>query len=43
LDGKLYAIGGFTLQNADAFADVSAYDPATDKWSPRAPLPQPLG
>ena len=33
LAGKLYAIGGFNEQNADAFADVSVYDPATDKWS----------
>lgn len=42
-EGKLYAIGGETAQNATAYADVFVYDPATDKWSSVAPLPQALG
>ena len=43
LAGKLYAIGGCSEQNANAFVDVSVYHPATDRWSSAAPLPQPLG
>jgi N-acetylneuraminic acid mutarotase len=43
LGGKLYAIGGFSEQNANAFPDVSVYDPATDKWTSTAALPIPLG
>ena len=41
LDGKVYIIGG--QQNQDAAAiqrgEVQVYDPATNQWSARAPLP----
>lgn len=41
LDGKLYYLGGTTdLENLlGAVADVDAYDPATNTWSGRAPMP----
>ncbi len=45
LDGKIYVIGGFekpSLGNVLNFAitqSVEMYDPATDRWSSKAPLP----
>jgi N-acetylneuraminic acid mutarotase len=41
LGGKVYAIAGQTGHNETAtmFADVYAWDPATDAWSAVAPLP----
>jgi Kelch motif len=39
-DGRVYSIGGYDLQGS-IFAPtnaVSAYDPATDRWGPVAPL-----
>ena len=44
LDGKLYAFGGRT-RNADGatlngtLSSVEMYDPATNEWTPRAPMP----
>lgn len=46
LDGKIYAIGGFSkpsFSNILDFAisrDVEVYDPATDNWSVTTPLPE---
>src|SRR5215469_4484338 len=37
--GKLYSFGGFSEQNEAAVADANVYDPATDAWTPIAPLP----
>jgi N-acetylneuraminic acid mutarotase len=39
--GKVYAIGGQQNQDSAAIqrAEVQVYDPATDKWTARAPLP----
>jgi N-acetylneuraminic acid mutarotase len=41
LNGLIYAIGGQQNQDSAAIqrADVQVYDPATDKWTARAPLP----
>jgi N-acetylneuraminic acid mutarotase len=42
LDGKLYAIGGFDGARTGCdrwLTSVEAYDPATDTWTARAPLP----
>jgi N-acetylneuraminic acid mutarotase len=41
LDGKIYSIGGQQFQDDAAIqrAEVQAYDPATDRWTARAPLP----
>jgi N-acetylneuraminic acid mutarotase len=41
LGGKIYAIGGQQKQDAAAVqrADVQVYDPATNTWIARAPLP----
>ncbi|MCS6897367.1 MAG: hypothetical protein NZM29_05280 [Nitrospira sp.] len=45
LDGKIYVVGGFekpSLGNVMSLAitsSVEAYDPATDRWISRAPLP----
>src|ERR1700682_4003296 len=36
-DGKLHAIGGSVRGNAGPYHEE--YDPATDSWRPRAPLP----
>jgi hypothetical protein len=41
-DGKLYAIGGYNSGACTPFgycATVEAYDPATNTWTPRAPMP----
>jgi N-acetylneuraminic acid mutarotase len=40
-EGKVYAIGGQQFQDSNAIqrADVQVYDPATDRWTTRAPLP----
>jgi N-acetylneuraminic acid mutarotase len=35
--GRVYAIGGFSLVGG-SLASIDAYDPATDAWSPRAPM-----
>lgn len=41
LDGKVYIIGGQQNQDAAAIqrAEVQVYDPATNQWTTRAPLP----
>ena len=45
LDGKIYVVGGFekpSLGNVMKFAimpSVEMYDPATDRWTSKAPLP----
>jgi N-acetylneuraminic acid mutarotase len=41
LGGKVYAIGGQQKQDDAAIqrAEVQVYDPATDRWTARAPLP----
>jgi N-acetylneuraminic acid mutarotase len=42
LNGKVYAIGGQHLWDEEhPLAEVDAYDPATNKWSKVASLPQP--
>lgn len=49
LDGKIYAIaggisnvGGAGMQNGGASTLVEEYDPATERWRVRAPLPRAL-
>jgi len=41
LGGLLYAIGGID-DNLDVVGDVEVWDPASDAWQPRAPLPVPM-
>lgn len=44
--GKLYVIGGYTQSGLSVWqpvATVYAYDPATDTWAERAPMPTPRG
>ena len=44
--GKLYVIGGYTQSGFTVWhpvATVYAYDPATDVWAERAPMPTPRG
>lgn len=44
--GKLYVIGGYTQSGLSVWhpvATVYAYDPATDTWVERAPMPTPRG
>ncbi|MEX2123335.1 MAG: kelch repeat-containing protein [Woeseia sp.] len=43
LNGKLYVFGGSTDPFADAVANASVYDPATNTWSVLAPMPTPRG
>ena len=40
IGGKLYAPGG--SQNGKSMDRLDEYDPATDRWRSRAPMPQPL-
>ncbi len=45
LNGKLYVMGGQLLGD-ESFGNQSTlfeYDPATDAWTTRAPMPRPLG
>ncbi len=39
MNGAIYAIGG--VKPSGTVAGVAAYDPGTDTWSPKAPLPAP--
>ena len=41
VDGRIYCIGGQQNQDSAAIqrAEVQMYDPATDRWTARAPLP----
>ena len=39
LDGMLYAIGGYHFSTAPSHRSVEAYDPATNRWIPKAPMP----
>lgn len=44
--GRLYVIGGYRQSGLtvwDPVATVYVYDPATDTWSQRAPMPSPRG
>lgn len=46
IDGRLYVIGGYTQSGLTVWhpvATVYAYDPATDTWSERAPMPTARG
>ena len=38
VNGKIYAIGGFTMPNT-TFNTVYVYDPATDTWTTKSPMP----
>jgi hypothetical protein len=39
VDGKIYAIGGYSTQNVTGTNEE--YNPATDSWTMRAPMPTP--
>jgi hypothetical protein len=39
VDGKIYAIGGVPYNGGAAFSTVEVYDPATDTWTTKAPMP----
>lgn len=45
VDGRIYAIGGtqwdVTTSGGLVVSSVEMYDPATDTWAPKAPLPRP--
>jgi N-acetylneuraminic acid mutarotase len=41
IGGKLYVVGGYD-KNIFAMTRSDVYDPATDRWSPIAPMPQPI-
>ena len=46
VDGRLYVIGGYTQSGFTVWhpiATVYAYDPSTDTWAERAPMPTPRG
>ncbi|HLH26239.1 MAG TPA: kelch repeat-containing protein [Chloroflexota bacterium] len=45
IDGKIYLVGGFRnpFGQREPVDAVWAYDPATDRWTARAPLPTPRG
>lgn len=38
--GKIFALGGEQSGMTDAFNNNEAYDPATNRWSVYAPLPE---
>ena len=39
LNGKIYAIGGARVWPGQAVSTVEEYDPATDTWTTKAPMP----
>ena len=41
LDGKVYAIGGYTAANMPGLTTVEVYDPLTDSWSSLTGMPAP--
>lgn len=41
IGGKLYVAGGAPTEEAPSIAALDVYDPQTDTWSQRAPLPTP--
>ncbi len=41
LDGRIYAVGGFTGETVQPTGSVQIYDPGTDEWSSGTPLPNP--
>ncbi len=43
VDGAVYAVGGRPLDPAQNFNAVETYDPTTDDWSSRAPMPSRRG
>ena len=45
VDGKIYVVGGFTkgFRDRGPVDTVWQYDPATNRWERRAPLPTPRG
>jgi N-acetylneuraminic acid mutarotase len=46
VDGRLYVIGGYSRSGhsvRNPVATVYTYDPATDSWTERAPMPTPRG
>jgi N-acetylneuraminic acid mutarotase len=43
VNGKIYAIGGYPAGLGAAMTTVEAYDPATDTWQSKAPMPTPRG
>jgi len=41
VNGKIYALGGQTHSNFDAFDVVEMYDPKTDRWTRKGNMPAP--
>ncbi len=41
--GKLYVFGGYTDHHWTVTAETLEYDPKTDRWTKRAPMPTPRG
>lgn len=41
IDGKIYAVGGVARDGHPNSAANEVYDPASDRWASRAPLPTP--
>jgi N-acetylneuraminic acid mutarotase len=39
VNGKIYAIGGARSPSEAGFSTVQEYDPATDTWATKAPMP----
>ncbi|MGW8317413.1 MAG: kelch repeat-containing protein, partial [Bacteroidales bacterium] len=39
VDGKIYAIGGYPYANGAGMTTNEVYDPNTNKWEGRAPMP----
>jgi hypothetical protein len=42
LDGKIYVVGGFSSGGAAIIA-LEMYDPGTDSWTEKEPMPEPRG
>lgn len=38
VEGKLYAVGGFSSENKSALSSMEIYDPSTNSWSAGAPM-----
>ncbi len=41
VDGKIYAIGGSSAMHGAGLSIVDEYDPTTDTWTTKAPMPTP--
>jgi N-acetylneuraminic acid mutarotase len=41
IDGRIYVVGGAPTEDQDPYSDLYVYDPASNTWTKKAPIPTP--